>query len=183
VPSQLPAGQVTAQDPPGGTKQPEGSTVRINVSKGPTPVSVPSVVGEPIDSASSQLQALGFKVSTTFVDSNEPANNVISQDPAAGSSAGKGSSVGLNVSKGPKTSTVPDVTSLDLGSAQQTLHDSGFSAHVNYQDTTDPNSDGLVLAEDPPGGTQLKPNSVVTLTVGHYTTAPPPPTDTTTTTP
>jgi eukaryotic-like serine/threonine-protein kinase len=183
VPSQLPAGQVTAQDPPGGTKQPEGSTVRINVSKGPTPVSVPSVVGEPIDSASSQLQALGFKVSTTFVDSNEPANNVISQDPAAGSSAGKGSSVGLNVSKVPKTSTVPDVTSLDLGSAQQTLHDSGFSAHVNYQDTTDPNSDGLVLAEDPPGGTQLKPNSVVTLTVGHYTTAPPPPTDTTTTTP
>jgi len=73
------------------------------------------------------------------------------------------------VSKGPKTSTVPDVTSLDLGSAEQTLHDSGFNARVLYQDTPDPNSDGLVLAEDPPGGTQLKPGSPVTLTVGRYT--------------
>ena len=127
VPSAKPAGEVTAQDPPPGTKQPEGSAVHFNVSKGPTPVSVPSVVGEPIDTASSQLQALGFKVSTTFVDSNEPANNVIGQNPAAGASAGKGSSVNLTVSKGPKTSTVPDVTSLDLGSAQQTLHDSGFN--------------------------------------------------------
>jgi serine/threonine-protein kinase len=181
VPSQLPAGQVTAQDPPGGTKQPEGSTVRVNVSKGPTPVSVPSVVGEPIASATSQLRALGFNVSPTYVDSNQPANNVINQTPAAGASAGKGSSVNLTVSNGPKTSTVPDVTSLDLGSAQQTLHDSGFSATVVYQDTNDPNSDGLVLAEDPPGGTQLKPGAQVTLTVGRYTTVPPPPTDTTTT--
>ena len=63
VPSAKPAGEVTAQDPRPGTKQPEGSVVRINVSKGPTPVSVPSVVGEPIDTATSQLQALGFKVS------------------------------------------------------------------------------------------------------------------------
>ena len=172
VPSQLPAGQVTAQDPPGGTKQPEGSTVRVNVSKGPTPVSVPSVVGEPIDPASSQLQALGFKVTTNYVDSNEPANNVISQDPAAGASAGKGSSVALTVSKGPKTSTVPDVTSLDLGSAQQTLHDSGFSAHVIYQDTADPNRTAS-CSQSPPGGTQLKPNSVVTLTVGRFTSAAP----------
>jgi serine/threonine-protein kinase len=142
--------------------------VRINVSKGPTPVSVPGVIGEPIDTASSQLQALGFKVSTTYVDSTEPANNVISQTPASGDSAGKGSIVSLTVSKGPKTSTVPDVTSLDLGAAEQTLHDSGFNARVIYQDTTDPNSDGLVLSEDPPGGTQLKPGAGVTLTVGRY---------------
>jgi eukaryotic-like serine/threonine-protein kinase len=169
VPSSLPAGQVTAQDPPAGTKQPEGSVVRINVSKGPTPVSVANVVGEPIDTASSQLQALGFRVSTTYVDSTEPANNVISQTPDSGQSAGKGSVVSLTVSKGPTTSTVPDVTSLDLGSAEQTLHDSGFNARVVYQDTTDPNSDGLVLAETPPGGTQLKPGAAIMLTVGRYT--------------
>ena len=171
VPSSKPAGEVTAQDPPPGTKQPEGSAVRINVSKGPTPVSVPNVVGEPIATATSALQAQGFKVSPTYVDSNEPANNVISQTPAAGESAGKGSVVNLTVSKGPKTSTVPDVTSLDLGSAEQTLHDSGFNARVVYQDTSDPNSEGLVLSESPAGGTQLKPGASVTLTVGRYTAA------------
>jgi beta-lactam-binding protein with PASTA domain len=89
--------------------------------------------------------------------------------------------VNVNVSKGPATSTVPDVTSLDLGSAQQTLHDSGFSAHVVYQDTADPNSVGLVLAQDPPGSTQLKPNAVVTLTVGRQPATTPPGTTTDTT--
>jgi len=180
VPSAKPAGEVTAQDPPAGTKEPEASTVWINVSKGPTPVSVPSVIGEPIDTASSQLQALGFTVTNKYVDSTEPSNTVLDQTPAAGSSAGKGSAVKLTVSKGPTTSTVPDVTSLDLGTAQQTLQSSGFKSHVVYQDTTDPQSDGLVLAENPPGGTQLKPGATVTLTVGRLasggttTTAPTP---------
>jgi beta-lactam-binding protein with PASTA domain/tRNA A-37 threonylcarbamoyl transferase component Bud32 len=180
VPSSKPAGEVTAQDPAAGTKQPEGSPVRINVSKGPTPVSVPSVVGQPISTASSQLQALGFKVAITTVDSTEPANTVTAQSPGPGESAGKGSVVNLEVSNGPKTSLVPDVTSLDQAAAQQTLHDSGFSARVVYEATQDPNNEGLVLAEDPPGGRQLKPGSTVTLTVGRYT-AGTTTTDTTTT--
>src|SRR5205814_5404 len=122
------AGTVVAQDPPAGTSVPEGTSVRINVSKGPTPIAVPGVVGQPIDTASSILQASGFHVSTTFVDSNQPANTVIDQSPDANTSAAKGSPVTLTVSKGPKTSTVPDVTSLDLGTAEQTLQDSGFRA-------------------------------------------------------
>ncbi len=179
VASGTPAGQVTAQDPAAGTKQPEGSSVRINVSKGPTPVSVPNVVGEPIATATSALQAQGFKVSPQFVDSSEPANNVISQSPTAGTSAGKGSVVSVRVSNGPKTSTVPDVTSQDLGSAQQILSDSGFGNRVTFTDTNDPQNDGLVLSQLPAGGTQLKPGSNVTLTVGRYTAqAPPPPTTT-----
>jgi serine/threonine-protein kinase len=70
------------------------------------------------------------------------------------------------VSKGPKTSTVPDVTSTDLGSAEQTLQASGFKAKVVYQDVSDPNEDGIVLDENPPGGTQAKPKTEITLTVG-----------------
>ena len=180
VPSTKPAGEVTAQDPPAGSKQPEGSVVHFNVSKGPTPVSVPTVVGQPLATATSVLRALGFKVSPTFVDSNEPANNVISQTPAAGESAGKGSVVNLTVSNGPKTSTVPDVTSLDLASAEQSLHDSGFNPRVHYQDSPDPNNEGLVLSQDPLGGAQLKPGSPVNLTVGRYNAAATT-TDTTTT--
>jgi beta-lactam-binding protein with PASTA domain len=168
VPSTKPAGEVTGQDPPAGTKQPEGSVVHFNVSKGPTPVSVPNVVGQPVATATSTLQAQGFKVSQTYVDSAEPANNVISQNPAADQSAGKGSLVTLTVSNGPTTSIVPDVTSQDFGAAQQTLHDSGFNAKFTYQDTPDPNSEGLVLAQDPVGGTQAKPGSSVTLSVGRY---------------
>jgi serine/threonine-protein kinase len=168
VPSTKPAGEVVAQDPPAGKKEPEGTVVHFNVSKGPTPVSVPNVVGQPIASATSTLQALGFKVIPTFVDSTEPANNVISQTPAAGQSAGKNSVVKLTVSNGPKTAAVPDVQSQDLAAAEQTVRDSGFNPVAAYQDTPDPNSDGLVLAQDPAPGTQLKPGSNVTLTVGRY---------------
>ena len=69
------------------------------------------------------LQAAGCQVSTRFVDNGQPANTVIDQSPQSGTSAGKGSVVSLTVSKGPKTSTVPDVSSTDLGTAEQALMD------------------------------------------------------------
>jgi serine/threonine-protein kinase len=169
VPNDQPAGTVLAQDPKPGVKLPVGQSVRINVSKGPQPVSVPSVINEPIDQASSELQALGFHVSTNFVDSNQPANTVIDQNPSSGTSIGKGSTVTLTVSKGPKTTPVPDVTSYDLTLAQQTLQASGFRSHVTYQDVADPSQDGVVLSQSPVGGTQGKPRTTVELTVGRAT--------------
>jgi serine/threonine-protein kinase len=166
VPNPKPAGTVTAQDPPPGTKVKVGTLVTINVAKGPAQVSVPSVQSLPLQQAASQLEALNLKVATTFVESNEPANTVVDQAPAAGASVGKGSTVTLTVSKGPTTSTVPDVSSQDVGSATSTLADSGFKWKPVYQDVTDPNLDGQVLSQDPVGGTQAKPGTVVTLTIG-----------------
>jgi serine/threonine-protein kinase len=168
VQSSKDAGTVTGQDPPAGKQVPEGTTVRINVSKGPQPVSVPSVIGQPFDTANSILQGLQFKVTSTFVDDNAPANTVIDQSPAANESAGKGSIVNLTVSNGPSTSTVPEVTSLDAESAQQLLSDSGFGSRVAFRDTPDPNQEGIVLEQTPPGGTEAKPGSSVTITVGRY---------------
>jgi beta-lactam-binding protein with PASTA domain len=137
---------------------------------------VPSVVNEPLAQATSELQALGFNVSPRFVDSDQPANTVISQSPDSGTSAGKGSTVSLTVSNGPKTSPVPDVTSYDLGLAQQTLEASGFKSTITYQPVTDPSQDGVVLAQSPAGGTQAPPKTKVQLTVGQITSG-----DTTTT--
>jgi serine/threonine-protein kinase len=180
VPSSKPSGEVTAQDPPPGTKLTVGEKVRVNVSKGPQPIVVPSVVGEPIAQATSELRAKGFQVSPTFVDDNEPKNSVIAQNPGGGESAGRNSVVEITVSNGPTTSTVPDVTSTDVDSAQQTLSASGFRSRVVTQDTDDPNADGLVISQTPEGGSQEPAKTVVTLTVGRYTGVPP--TDTTTTT-
>ena len=55
-------GTVTAQSPSAGTVVVEGTQVRINVSKGPKPVTVPNVVGLPYDQAASELQRAGFGV-------------------------------------------------------------------------------------------------------------------------
>jgi eukaryotic-like serine/threonine-protein kinase len=178
VPSDKPAGTVTAQDPLPGTKVPEGSKVRINVSKGPTPVNVPDVRGQPLPSASSMLQGLGFKVTTTFVNSSQPQSTVIDQTPAGGNSAAKGSAINLTVSNGPTTQQVPDVTNLDYGAATQILQNSNFRSKIVYVAVTDPNADGVVQSQNPQGGSLAKPGSTVTLTVGRYpqggttTTAP-----------
>jgi serine/threonine-protein kinase len=166
VPSGKPAGEVTAQEPKAGIKLTVGSLVRLNVSKGPQPIVVPSVVGEPFEQAASELQAKLFKVQPRYVDDNQPANTVIGQSPSAGGTAGKGSVISLTVSKGPKTSTVPDVTSYDLASAQQQLQASGFKWQVTEQDVSDPNQVGTVLAQDPVGNAQAAPKTVIHLIVG-----------------
>ena len=58
------------------------------------------------------------------------------------------------------------MTSQDEASAQQTLEQSGFTVDVQEQDTIDPNQDGIVLDQDPVGGTKAKPGTTVTITVG-----------------
>jgi serine/threonine-protein kinase len=180
VPSDKPANQVTAQNPAPGVVVLSGASVRINVSSGPKPVAVPSVIGLSYDSAAAQLQSAGFTVGRVDVDSNQPAGQVVDQTPPGNSTASKGSSVTLSVSKGPTTVTVPDVSLQTVADARTTLKAAGFKVAVVRQDTEDQSLDGLVMSQDPAGNTQADPKSVVTLTVGRYV---PPPDVTTPTTP
>jgi beta-lactam-binding protein with PASTA domain/predicted Ser/Thr protein kinase len=173
VASSKPPDTVTGQDPAPGQTIVKGSKVRINVSSGPADVTVPSVVGLPFDQASAALQNQGFAVSRVNVESDQPAETVVDQSPSG--SAPKGSTIKLSVSKGPKTSTVPDVTSQDEQSARDTLTSAGFKVQVQEQDVTDPGLEGIVLSQRPGGGTQAKQSSQVTIVVGRFTQPEPPP--------
>jgi serine/threonine-protein kinase len=157
---------VIAQFPLPDTKVDKGSTVQINVSKGLQPLTVPSVVGQLYDSAAGTLQGQGFAVARKDVDSSQPKDVVIDQKPSGGAGLARGGTVTLYVSKGPKESTIPDVTSYDEAAARQALEQSGFSVDVQDQDTTDPAQDGIVLSQDPPGNTKAKPGTTVTIIVG-----------------
>jgi serine/threonine-protein kinase len=142
------------------------------------------------DVAAAQLQSAGFTVGRSEVDSNQPAGEVVDQSPPGNSTATKGSSVTLSVSKGPTTVTVPDVALQTVPDARATLRAAGFRVAVVRQDTEDESLDGVVMSQDPAGSSQADPKSVVTLTVGQYVpppdvttpTTPTTPTDTTTTT-
>jgi eukaryotic-like serine/threonine-protein kinase len=176
IPSNEPVNTVIAQDPPPGREVEEGTQVRINVSSGPQQVAVPAVVGQPFESARATLQAAGFRVEVRDVDSNQPRGTVIEQNPGGNTLAARRSLVVLSVSRGPTTTAVPDVTSLDRQTAEQTLRDSGFRPRARQQDTDDPGLDGVVVSQTPEGGTQATPNAQVTIAVGRYV-APPPPTE------
>ncbi len=173
VHSSKPIDTVVAQDPTAGKVVEKGSTVRINYSSGPAAVTVPSVIGMTFDQASTTLRNQGFQVSRTDVDSDQAKGIVVDQSPSG--SATPGSTIQLSVSKGPKQSTVPDVTSQDEASARTTLEQAGFTVTVTRQNVTDPGLDGIVLSQNPTGGTKAPQGSKVTIVVGQLTATEPPP--------
>jgi eukaryotic-like serine/threonine-protein kinase len=107
--SDQPVGTVVAQAPAAGEHVSPGAKVRLNVSKGSATVAVPSEIGTTVDQAQSDLAAKGFKSVVTRVPSDTPVDSVVDQSPTGGQ-ARKGSSVQLNVSEGPQTTTTTQST-------------------------------------------------------------------------
>jgi eukaryotic-like serine/threonine-protein kinase len=170
-------GTVVEQSPTDGASVDQGSKVTIRVSKGPQPIAVPNVVGHTFATANSELQAAGFAVARHNIASDQPADTVVSTEPPPGTYQPPGTTITVNVSKGPTTSTVPDVTSQDQASAVSQLRASGFRVHIVNQATTNPDEDGIVLSQDPSGGTQAPRGATVTISVGKLSapTTPGPP--------
>lgn len=164
--SDKPVDTVTGQDPKAGERIEVGTRVRINVSKGLEPVSVPPVVGDPFETAVATLEGAGFRVRRQNADSDQPRGTVIDQSPDANTLTSPGATVTLTVSRGPVESTVPDVTSLDEESARAQLEDSGFQVEVVKEPTIDPSQDGFVLRQEPEGGSRAPKGSMVRIIVG-----------------
>lgn len=85
-----PAGQVLSQDIPQGTGVTDGMTVTMNVSKGPTQVTIPGdIIGVPAQQAQAELQGLGLQVNVFG------AGTVRNANPGPGSVVAPGSTVTL----------------------------------------------------------------------------------------
>jgi eukaryotic-like serine/threonine-protein kinase len=178
IDSQQPQDDVVSQSPTAGASVQQESVVTLRVSNGPKPVIVPNVVGSTFDSANSSLLGSGFAVRRKDVESDQPKDTVVAQSPDAGTYQPPGSTIVLSVSKGPTTSTVPDVTSISQNDAVAQLKASGFRVNIVSQPVTDPNQDGIVQTQDPAGGSKAPPGSTVTIAVGKFsgtTTSPGPP--------
>jgi len=161
------AGVVMAQSPKPNNTVPKGTPVDLVVSQGVQQVSVPSVIGLDESSATATLHNDGFNVSTQSQNSDQPQGTVIDQTPNGGS-APKGSTVSLVVSAGPQLATVPSVIGDDEATATQALGSDGFNVVTKDISTPDQNSDGIVVNQDPPGGTQHQPGTTVTIYVGRF---------------
>jgi len=179
VDNSAPQDQVISQAPKAGASVTQGSAVTLRVSNGPKPVIVPSVVGSNFATANSQLLGAGFAVRRRDVENDQPKDTVVAQTPDAGTYQPPGATITLSVSRGPTTSTVPDVTSLAQGDAVTQLRASGFRVRIVSQPVTDPDQDGIVQTQDPAGSAKAPPGATVTIAVGKFagatTTAPGPP--------
>ncbi|KRF06119.1 hypothetical protein ASH00_07535 [Arthrobacter sp. Soil782] len=127
-------GAVIATTPAAGEQVPAGTPVSLTVSRGPEPVSVPSVVGLPEEEAVSILASAGLTPviePAPVNDINVPAGSVLAQTPAEGQLP-PGGSVTLTLSDGPRIIAVPDVFSEREAEAIAALEEAGFTVKVNY---------------------------------------------------
>jgi serine/threonine-protein kinase len=149
-------GYVISQDKQADTLVKAGTTVTLTVSKGVERVTVPDVKGKTQTDATQMLTAAGFKVTTELVDSDTiPAGQVISQTPAGGTKADKGSDVKLTVSNGPPIVKVPNLECKTRAQAADILASVGLKAQFV-------GGSRYVVDQDPRAGTEVRRGSTVT---------------------
>jgi serine/threonine-protein kinase len=172
----VPKGDAIETQPEAGTTIEVGATVTLYVSSGRTQVVVPNVVGQAKDVASAALVTAGFTVNVTErEDAGADPGTVLSQDPAAGAKADKGSQVGIVVARAPAEVSVPNAIGLDEATAIDRLEGAGFRVSERTVAVDSEDQDGIVVDQSPQGG-KAKPGSTVRIGVGSFT---PPTTPTT----
>ena len=167
--TRFPIGQATGTDPRSGASIAPGTEVTLFISAGPPLKTVPHVVGESQNAATTALQNAGFKVNVSSQNSSTvKAGNVICQSPAGNTSAAPGATVSIVVASAPPTGTVPPVVGDPADGATSALLAAGFKVVRRTKDVSNPNQDGNVINQTPSGGSTARKNSTVTIVVGHF---------------
>jgi serine/threonine-protein kinase len=147
------------------------TTTTAPTTTAPVATTIPDVRGKSQTQARHALRDVGLVAAVAYVHASVPFDQVVAQFPKPGASAKRGDRVRINVSLGPTAKpqrAVPDVTSDDETSAIQRLRAAGFTAETVDRETADGSADGVVLSQDPGGGTQAPRGSTVTIYVGRF---------------
>ncbi|MCQ4635297.1 Stk1 family PASTA domain-containing Ser/Thr kinase [Anaerovorax odorimutans] len=136
---EIPEGSVVSQSPEANTPAKKGTTIRVNISKGPGNGKVPDVTGKTEDEARELLEANNFKVGNVSTGASElEKGKVYKQSPEAGSTEKEGTAIDLVLSDGSKMKVVvPYLIGKDIDAAQQELEDLGLKpGKVSYESST-----------------------------------------------
>ena len=157
-------GTVVAQTPAASAAAKANSAIDIVVSGGQKLVDVPDVVGMTEAAAQSALKSAGLTAqSSTGNSKTVPAGSVIQQAPPAGQQVPAGTSVGITISQGPGSATVPSVVGKSQSDAQSALKSAGLGSQVVNNYNAAPK--GQVYAQTPSAGTLVAPGTVVAIQV------------------
>jgi serine/threonine-protein kinase len=166
------SGTVIDQSPSGNSQAAQGSKVTLTVSSGPAQVTVPDVVGEDQATAANRLGSAGLTLGSVAnqPSASVPSGSVISTSPSPGAKVNPGSTVNLVVSSGqpPPQAQVPNVIGQPQNQARSALTSAGYSVAAQPQAVTDPAQNGIVLNQNPPGGTPASQGTTVTIVVGRF---------------
>jgi len=125
---------------------------------------VPRVVGKQLVAARALMERAGFDVDTERVQSRQPFDQVVDQDPNAGEEAEEGSTVTLEVSGGPGDVLVPAVEGLRQSQALDELRDADLKVTID-REFSDKVKDDFAIRTVPPEGTEVTKGTRVRLLV------------------
>ena len=159
VGANAPVGTVVGTSPPAGSTWPQTKTVTILVAAGPP---LPDFTGQSIDAVRQLASQNNVKLrEESDTNSQDPADTVVSQEPAAGAMFQPGQTVVVQVYTGPQLVNVPDPIGMDATDATQLLENAGFQVKVNRFGFSNKVWDYSPVGQAPPG-------SIITLEVGPF---------------
>ena len=157
---QKPKGAVLTWSPTG--TLPKGTEVNVTVSGGPAPREIPDVTGKSFEEAAAKLAEAGLKAERAEVFSSDVDKGlVVSTKPGVGKAVERDSTVVVNISKGPDTVPVPDVTGKTVAEATAALQAAG----LQVSGTGGRPRGQLVFLTDPQAGTRVNRGAGVFLFV------------------
>jgi eukaryotic-like serine/threonine-protein kinase len=162
----VPEGRAIRTVPPAGEQVERGERVTLLISSGPEQVEVPDVTGLSRDSAENLLADAGLEVAVQEQESEEPEDDVISQDPAGGTEVDRGSRVTITVSTGIEQVSVPNVVGLPARQAASQLRAEELTPTQLERDVTDPAQDGVVIEQRPAANIEVDKGRQVVIIVG-----------------
>jgi serine/threonine-protein kinase len=158
------AGLVLSTDPSAGKRVLKGTDVTITVSLGRAVAQLPKLTGITEDQAQDRILSanMAFGKSTKAFSETVPEGIVISSDPKGGTSQRFGTIVDLVVSKGRQPIPVGSWAGKSADDAEQKLKARGLKVIISHQYSNSV-SQGIVISQDPRGGTLFKGDSVALL--------------------
>ena len=145
----VPKGQVSNENPGGGSKVGKGSTITLTVSSGKPQAVVPNVVGLDATSAVAALAQLGLNPKITRIFSGAQQDTVTAQQPHSGDKVDNGTNRPHQRLARREARDRPDVTTQPFANAKSALNGMGFVvARVDVQSDL---AQGTVVSEDPGG--------------------------------
>jgi len=160
-----PPGTVIAQEPLAGQMAGPGSDVRVTLSLGPKLSPVPDVVGLNHSQAEVALARAGYESELDWVDADADVGQVVDTRPAPGTPLQLPGTVRLFVSAGARRVRVPNLITLSLSGARETLERLGLRLGDVRQDSASLAAPGTVLGQTPASGTVVDRATRVLVTV------------------
>lgn len=162
-------GTVIKQYPLSGTDVLTNGTIRLTLSAGGKPITVPKVVGLTEANAKSQLETIGFNVQITYESSEQVGTGLVTRtNPSNGIVAHDGDTIIVYVSTGVPVVYVemPDVTGKSSAVAKEMLEKVGLKcSEVIKSDYSDTVEYGLVMAQSVSPKTVVSSETLIELTI------------------